>query len=265
MVARTAEAPLPSGAMAPGPAAAPTSHPVPDALDRARVPVHVAWALGRGDRASAEGEAGTALLDVVDGALVLGIRWLTVYAVATGDWERSPEEVERLLDRLRAFLDGRTESLAGRGVRLRLAGRPANRMPGSLAGRFAEVVRRTAGGDRLTLTLALNYDGRTEIVDAIAALAAERPGPDGVDEAAIGRHLYHPDMPDPDLVIRTSAEQRISDLLLWEMAYSELVFVDVPWSAVRRHHLYDAVLDYQRRDRRYGGLDPAGPRWGGPR
>jgi hypothetical protein len=103
-------------------------------------------------------------------------------------------------------------------------------------------------------------DGRwrpAEIVDAIAALAAAGTRPRRVDEAAIARHLYHPDMPDPDLVVRTSGERRVSDLLLWEVAYSELVVVDAPWPDVRRRDFYDAVVEYQQRDRRYGGLDPA--------
>ena len=140
-----------------------------------------------------------------------------------------------------------------------MAGRRAADAATNGSGRAAaldELVARTAGGDRLTLTLAVDYDGRAEIVDAIAALAAAGTRPRHVDETAIARHLYHPDMPDPDLVVRTSGERRVSDLLLWEVAYSELVVVDVPWPDVRRRDFYDAVVEYQHRDRRYGGLDP---------
>jgi undecaprenyl diphosphate synthase len=107
----------------------------------------------------------------------------------------------------------------------------------------------------LTLTMAFNYGGRAEIVDAVRALVAEGVKADNIDEKAIAKHLYHPDMPDPDLVVRTSGEHRISNYLLWEIAYSELVFPDVLWPDFRREHLYEAVLEFQRRERRYGGLE----------
>jgi undecaprenyl diphosphate synthase len=113
----------------------------------------------------------------------------------------------------------------------------------------------TAGNRRLTLTFAFNYGGRAEIVDAVRALVAEGTPADRIDEKAIRRHLYWPDMPDPDLVIRTSGEYRISNFLLWELAYSELVFTEVLWPDFRRHHLAEAVREFQLRDRRYGGID----------
>ena len=103
--------------------------------------------------------------------------------------------------------------------------------------------------------MAFNYGGRAEIVDAVKALIEEGVGANKIDEKAIAKHLYWPDMPDPDLVVRTSGEHRISNFLLWEIAYSELVFPDVLWPDFRREHLYEAVLEYQRRERRYGGLE----------
>ena len=256
--------------------------PVPDGIDADRVPAHVAWALshddrvgqpggdrlidGGGDGGPSAGDAGrTALLEVVDGALALGVSWLTVYAVSaddrTGsadDRTGSPGDAGRWPAWCEAFVADGPAALVGRGVRFRVAGRRAADAAtnGGPAG-LDELVERTAGGDRLTLTLAVDYDGRAEIVDAIAALAAAGTRPRHVDEASIARHLYHPDMPDPDLVVRTSGERRVSDLLLWEVAYSELVVVDAPWPDVRRRDFYDAVVEYQRRDRRYGGLDPA--------
>jgi undecaprenyl diphosphate synthase len=108
----------------------------------------------------------------------------------------------------------------------------------------------------MTLTLAFNYGGRAEIVDAVKALVAEGIPAEKVDEKAIRRHLYYPDMPDPDLVIRTSGETRISNFLLWEIAYSELIFPEVLWPDVRRGHLYEAVIEYQRRVRRFGAVNP---------
>jgi undecaprenyl diphosphate synthase len=107
----------------------------------------------------------------------------------------------------------------------------------------------------MTFTIAFNYGGRAEIVDAVKALVAEGIAADKVDERAIRRHLYDPDMPDPDLMVRTSGEYRISNFLLWEIAYSELVFTDVLWPDFRRQHLFDAVREYQERERRFGGVD----------
>ena len=250
---------MPSGSV-PG---EPEPTPVPDGIDADRVPTHVAWALSHDDRVGRAGvglatDGWTALLEVVDGALALGVSWLTVYAVSADDRAGSTGNTRRWPAWCEAFVADGSAALVGRGVRFRVAGRRAAdaAATGGPAG-LDELVGRTAGGDRLTLTLAVDYDGRVEIVDAIAALAAAGTRPRRVDEAAIARHLYHPDMPDPDLVVRTSGEHRVSDLLLWEVAYSELVVVDVPWPDVRRGHFFDAVVEYQRRDRRYGGLDPA--------
>jgi undecaprenyl diphosphate synthase len=113
----------------------------------------------------------------------------------------------------------------------------------------------TAGNRRLTLTMAFNYGGRAEIVDAVRALVADGVSESKIDEKAIRRYLYLPEMPDPDLVVRTSGEHRISNFLLWQIAYSELTFPEVLWPDFRRHHLYEAVLEFQRRERRYGGLE----------
>jgi undecaprenyl diphosphate synthase len=118
-----------------------------------------------------------------------------------------------------------------------------------------ETIALTAGNRRLTLTFAFNYGGRAEIVDAVRALVADGASPDDITEKAIASHLYFPDMPDPDLVVRTSGEYRISNFLLWELAYSELVFTDVLWPDFRREHLADAIREYQQRDRRFGGVD----------
>ncbi|HVX20154.1 MAG TPA: undecaprenyl diphosphate synthase family protein [Acidimicrobiales bacterium] len=263
-MSRTVEASPPSGSPSRTGAGFPATNPepVPDELDPDRVPAHVAWALAGHDRAEAA-IAGPALLDLVDGALALGVRWLTVQALSAADLDHPGDRLAGLLAGLEALVGDAADQLAGRGVRLRLTGRRP--LPEPLAGLLHRAVDRTAAGDRLTLTLALGYGGRAEIVDAIAALADRGVAADQVDEAAISRHLYHPDMPDPDLVVRPSGDPRVSDLLLWEVAYSELVFLDTPWTDVRRGHLYQAVLDYQRRDRRYGGLDAATPDRRGPR
>jgi undecaprenyl diphosphate synthase len=244
---------------------------VPEGIDADRVPVHVAWALSRDDRVGRPGDVGgrTALLEVVDGALTLGVSWVTIYAGSAGDRTGSAgstDAASRWPAWCEAFVADGPGPLTDRGVRLRVAGRrrPDSSGPEGPDG-LDELAERTAGSDRLTLTLAVDYDGRAEIVDAIAALAASGARPRDVDEAEIAGHLYYADMPDPDLVVRTSGDRRVSDLLLWEVAYSELVVVDVPWRDVRRSDVYGAVLEYQQRDRRYGGLEPAAADRGGPR
>ena len=149
----------------------------------------------------------------------------------------------------------RCDELNEKGVRIRFAGRRDWRVPKRVLKRMDESAELTKDNRTLTLTMAFNYGGRAEIVDAVRALVAEGVKADNIDEKAIAKHLYHPDMPDPDLVVRTSGEHRISNYLLWEIAYSELVFPDVLWPDFRREHLYEAVLEFQRRERRYGGLE----------
>jgi undecaprenyl diphosphate synthase len=196
-----------------------------------------------------------ALLDVVNGGLEIGIRWLTMYAFSTENWRRPPEEVRYLMGFNESLLVRRRDELHQKGVRIRFAGRRDWRVPRRVLRRMDESTELTKANRTLTLTMAFNYGGRAEIVDAVRSLVAEGVAPNKVDERAIRRHLYFPDMPDPDLVLRTSGEYRISNFLLWEIAYSELVFPDVLWPDVRRSHLYAAVVEYQRRSRRYGGIN----------
>lgn len=237
--------------------------PVPPELDLARVPAHVACVMdGNGRWASrrnlprteghAAGEA--ALLDVVNGALAIGVRWLTMYAFSTENWRRPADEVRYLMGFNESLLMRRRDELHDKGVRIRFAGRRDWRVPRRVLRRMDESIELTRHNTRMTLTMAFNYGGRAEIVDAVRAIVAEGLPASKVDERAIRRHLYFPETPDPDLVIRTSGEYRISNFLLWEIAYSELVFPDVLWPDVRRGHLYDAVLEFQQRNRRYGGV-----------
>ncbi len=119
-----------------------------------------------------------------------------------------------------------------------------------------ESIDLTKNNRRMVMTMAFNYGGRAEIVDAVRAIAAAGIAPNKIDEKTIRQHLYFPDMPDPDLVIRTSGETRISNFLLWELAYSELVFPEILWPDMRRRHLYEAIIDFQRRVRRFGAVNP---------
>jgi undecaprenyl diphosphate synthase len=211
------------------------------------------WASQRGlprTEGHAAGEA--ALLDAVEGALDIGIGWLTMYAFSTENWRRPPDEVRYLMGFNESLLVRRRDELHDKGVRIRFAGRRDWRVPRRVLRRMDESVALTQANRRMTLTMAFNYGGRAEIVDAVRALVAGGVASSKIDERAIRSHLYFPDQPDPDLVIRTSGEYRISNFLLWQLAYSELVFSDVLWPDFRRQHLFDAVALFQRRERRYG-------------
>ncbi len=195
-----------------------------------------------------------ALFDAVEGALELGLDHFTVYAFSTENWKRPPDEVR--------YLMGFNEGILMRHTRrARREGRahPVPRPP-RLAGAAAHPAahRRGHRADQAQphddLQRRFNYGGRAEIVDAVKALVAEGVAESKIDEKAIRRHLYAPELPDPDLVVRTSGEYRISNFLLWELAYSELVFTDVLWPDFRREHLFDAVREYQARERRFGGV-----------
>ncbi len=235
-----------------------------DGIDPLRVPTHVGcvmdgngrWAQKRGlPRTEGHAAGEEALLDAVEGALRLGIRWLTVYAFSTENWKRPADEVRYLMQFNEGILTRRRDELHERGVRIRFVGRRDWRVPKRLLRRMDQSLELTAANTTLTLTIAFNYGGRAEIVDAVRALVAAGTPADKIDERAIRRNLYDPEMPDPDLVVRTSGEYRISNFLLWELAYSELVFTDVLWPDFRREHLVEAVREFQQRDRRYGAVE----------
>jgi undecaprenyl diphosphate synthase len=197
-----------------------------------------------------------ALFDAACGALELGIPFFTVYAFSTENWRRPPTEVRFLLNVIAdQLLTRRRDELHRMGVRIRFIGRRDWRVPRWVVKRMDEAARLTQANEAMTLTVAFNYGGRAEIVDAVKAIAASGVSASKIDERTIRRHLYSPDLPDPDLVIRTSGEYRVSNFLLWELAYSELVFTDVLWPDFRRENLYEAVREFQARDRRYGSTE----------
>lgn len=239
---------------------------VPDGIDPDRIPAHVAcvmdgngrWAQRRGLKRTDGHAAGEeALFDTVDGALDLGLDWLTVYAFSTENWRRPRDEVRFLMNFNESILVRRRDELHERGVRMRFIGRRDWRVPKRLLRRMEETEELTAGNRTMTFTMAFNYGGRAELVDAVRAIVDEGVPAAKIDEKAIRRHLYAPDMPDPDIMVRTSGEFRTSNYLLWQLAYSELVFTDVLWPDFRREHLFDAVREFQRRERRFGGVDSA--------
>ncbi len=213
------------------------------------------WAKRRGLKRTeghAAGEA--ALFDTVHGALDVGLEWLTVYAFSTENWKRPPDEVRFLMNFNEGILVRRRDELHERGVRMRFVGRRDWRVPRRLLRRMDEAIDLTRRNRVMTFTIAFNYGGRAELVDAVRSLVEAGVPASKVDERAIRSHLYAPDMPDPDLVVRTSGEYRISNFLLWELAYSELVFSDVLWPDFRRQHLFDAVDEFHRRERRFGAI-----------
>jgi undecaprenyl diphosphate synthase len=232
-------------------------------IDPARIPNHVAavmdgngrWAQRRGLKRTDGHAAGEeALMDAVEGALDLGVRWLTVYAFSTENWRRPTDEVRFLMGFNESLLVRRRDELNEKGVRIQFIGRRDWRVPKRLLRRIDESAELTSKNRTLTLTIAFNYGGKAEIVDAVRRLVEEGVPAAKIDEKAIAKRLYDPSMPDPDLVVRTSGEYRLSNFLLWEAAYSELVFTDVLWPDFRREHLFEAVREYQARDRRFGGL-----------
>jgi len=247
------------------------------AIDRDAVPVHVAiimdgngrWANARGlHRTQGHARGEPALFDVVHGALDLGVRWLTVYTFSTENWNRDEYEVEFLMDFNVDLLERRRDELNDLGVRVRFMGDLGDeRIPPVLLERIAQAEELTSSNTRMTMVFAFNYGGRAEITQAIRSIAFEvaegsiRPG--DIDEATVMEHLYIPEMPDPDLVIRTSGEQRTSNYLLWEAAYSEYVFTPVLWPDFDRVELQRCIAEYQGRDRRFGGAIDGS--LGGPR
>jgi len=236
-------------------------------LDPDRIPRHVAiimdgngrWANARGlHRTAGHARGEPALFDVVHGALELGIAWLTVYTFSTENWGRDPDEVAFLMEFNVDLLERRRDELDELGVRVIFVGdHEDERIPPAVLDRMRVAEDQTAGNTNLNMVYAFNYGARAEIAAAARQIAKEAEAgilnAADVDEDTVANRLYLPEMPDPDVLIRTSGEQRISNYLLWQIAYSELVFTPVLWPDFDRHELVRCIADYQARDRRYGG------------
>ncbi len=242
--------------------------PLPEGLRADLMPRHVAcvmdgngrWAQQRGLKRTEGHAAGEeALWDAVMGALDLGIEWFSVYAFSTENWRRPVDEVRFLMNFNEALLVNRRDWLNELGVRVRFIGRRNWRVPRRVLRNIEAAEALTHRNRRMTLTFCFNYGGRAELVDAVQRIVAAGIPAEKISEQTIRDHLYAPDMPDPDVVVRTSGEYRISNFLLWELAYSELIFTPVLWPDFRRTHLIDAVREFQRRDRRFGGVEGAEP------
>jgi undecaprenyl diphosphate synthase len=211
------------------------------------------WAAEHGVSVADGHRAGSrALRPVVETAIELGIESLAVYAFSTENWSRSPDEVTALMETFGETIDRELEDLAAQGVRCRFLGR-RDRAPDWLREKMAELEEATAEKSKLQLWIAFDYGGRAELVDAARHLVESGTEPEDVDEAALAACLYEPEMPDPDLVIRTSGERRISNFLLWQSAYAEYVFTDTLWPDFGPDELRGAIEEYARRRRRFGG------------
>jgi trans,polycis-polyprenyl diphosphate synthase len=232
------------------------------------VPRHVAlvmdgdgrWAKQRGlPRIEGHKEGESSLLDVIMGAIELGIPYLSAYAFSTENWRRHPDEVRFLMGFNRDVIHRRRDLLNEMGVRIRWAGRRP-KLWRSVIKELEYAEQLSVGNTVLTLQFCVNYGGRAEIVDAAVAIAAEvaagKIRPDKIDERLFARYLDEPGIPDVDLFVRSSGEQRLSNFLLWQSAYAELVFLDTLWPDFDRRHLWQACEIYAKRDRRYGGAIP---------
>jgi undecaprenyl diphosphate synthase len=211
------------------------------------------WAEARGLPVAEGHREGTrALRRTVEGAIDLGVRSLAVYAFSTENWSRPTDEVADLMDIFGDTIERELPDLARQGVRSRFLGR-RDRAPSSLQEQMERLESETADNDRLQLWIAFDYGGRAELVEAARRVVASGIAPAEVDAAALERNLYAPDMPEPDLLIRTSGELRISNFLLWQLAYAELVFVDTLWPDFGADDLRSALDEYAGRRRRFGG------------
>jgi undecaprenyl diphosphate synthase len=211
------------------------------------------WAAARG-LSVAEGhrEGARALRRTVEAAIDLGVGSLAVYAFSTENWARPDEEIEAILELLGETIDRELPDLAEQGVRTRFFGR-RDRIPEDLREKMAKLETETAGRDRLDLWIAFDYGGRAELVQAARRLLSDGLAPHDVDDDAVAARLYAPELPDPDLLVRTSGEQRISNFLLWQLAYAELVFTDRLWPDFGEDDLREALEELARRGRRFGG------------
>jgi len=238
------------------------------AIDPDRLPAHIAiimdgngrWAKRRGRPRVAGHSAGMGPVRVViEACAQMGLEALTLYAFSVENWKRPRAEVEMLWRLMRSYLRSELPEIHRQGIRLHAIGR-LDALPVQVRGELEEALAQTAGNRGLQVNLAINYGGRAEIVDAVKALVDEaRRREITIDEAAIAARLYTAGIPDPDLLIRTSGEMRVSNFLLWQIAYAELYVTETLWPDFTRAELLRAILDYQKRDRRFGGLGSRAP------
>jgi len=216
------------------------------------------WAKSRGlDRTEGHREGAENVKRIIEASRDFGLECLTLYAFSTENWKRSKEEVEALMELLCLFIDINLDDINRNGVRLRAIGRLEG-LPEKAREKLLSAMRSTANNNRGTVVLALNYGGRAEIVDAVKAIsrdvASGKLDPESIDEKSIASHLYASDIPDPDLMIRTSGELRLSNFLLWQLSYSEIYVTDALWPDFGREQFKQALESFKGRKRRFGGV-----------
>lgn len=231
-----------------------------DRIDPSRIPQHVAiimdgngrWAQHQGkDRIEGHFNGVESVRESLKGSLQIGVEFLTLYAFSTENWNRPKEEVEALMDLLVKTIVSEVEELDEQGVRLQAIG-DLESLPSAAREELKRAMDRTAKNDKLTLILALSYSSRWEIAHAVRKLMLRGVSPDEINPESLRGHLTTAAFPDPELMIRTSGEHRVSNFLLWQIAYTELYFTDTLWPDFNRDEFYKAVCDYQRRERRFG-------------
>ena len=240
-----------------------------DAIDWTRLPRHVAvimdgngrWAKLRHKRRVEGHRAGIdSVRDVVETSARVGLEVLTLYAFSVENWKRPPTEVSTLMGLLKHYLRRELQTLLRNNIRFQVLGRMGD-LPADVQGELNRAMERTRSSTGLLFNIALNYGGRAEITDAVQRLLADvvanGKDPAGITEETLSSYLYTAGQPDPDLLIRTSGELRISNFLLWQIAYAEIWVTEVLWPDFRRRHLLQAIADYQKRHRRYGGIGTA--------
>ncbi|RAV30740.1 isoprenyl transferase [Sinomicrobium soli] len=237
---------------------------VKDEIDKQRLPAHIAiimdgngrWAKQRGKlRVFGHEKGAKSVREVVEGCAELGVKHLTLYAFSTENWKRPKLEVETLMKLLITSLGKELKTLNKNDIRLNAIG-CMDLLPRTVSKKLAEVIEKTRNNSRMTLTLALSYGSRDEIAHAVKAIGTKVKNNiisvEDIDESVINEHLYTQDLPDVDLLIRTSGELRISNFMLWQIAYAELYFTETLWPDFNKEKLYEAILNYQNRERRFG-------------
>lgn len=240
---------------------------IPAEIDLKKIPNHVAlvmdgngrWADQRGlPRTEGHENGEQALYDVIYGARDVGVKWVTAYAFSTENWKRPVKEVAFLMNFNEKLLLARMDELNDHNVRIRFIGRREKRVPARLIKRMEEAEAKTANNTGVNFSIAFNYGGRAEITDAVKSIVsdviAEKVSPKKITEELLSKNLYCPEMPDVDLVFRSSGEHRLSNFMMWQAAYAELLFTDTLWPDVRREDLFEAIVSYQQKNRRFGAL-----------
>jgi len=231
-----------------------------EGIDKNKLPKHIAitmdgngrWAKSKGKlRIFGHKNGVKAVRDTVEGAAEIGIEYLTLYAFSSENWNRPEKEVNALMTLLVSAINKETKTLMDNNIRLSSIG-DINKLPSKAQKELQEAITKTKDNTRMTLVLALSYSGRGEIINAVKNIIKDRKEPEEINEATFQQYLTTKSVPDPELLIRTSGEYRISNFLLWQIAYSELYFTDTLWPDFRRADLYKAILNYQTRERRFG-------------